>query len=37
MMVATNLINNALQVDLDDYLQVFRQERAPADAAGGSQ
>jgi alkylhydroperoxidase family enzyme len=36
MMVATNLINNALQVDLDDYLQVFRKGEAPADAAGES-
>ncbi len=27
LMVATNLFNNALQVDLDDYLLAYRQER----------
>jgi len=25
-MVATNLFNNALRVDLDDYLQPYRRE-----------
>jgi alkylhydroperoxidase family enzyme len=33
MMIATNIFNNALQVDLDDYLQPFRKtaaERAKA-------
>ena len=35
LMVATNLFNNALQVDLDDYLQPYRKESAvmSADAA----
>jgi len=28
MMVATNLFNNALQVDLDDYLEPFRKSAA---------
>jgi alkylhydroperoxidase family enzyme len=27
LMVATNLFNNALQVDLDDYLQPYRKEK----------
>ena len=30
LMIATNLINNALQVDLDDYLQPFRKNRVPS-------
>ncbi len=34
MMIATNIFNNALQVDLDDYLQPFRQSSAPADNSG---
>jgi alkylhydroperoxidase family enzyme len=28
LMVATNLFNNALQVDLDDYLHAYRKERS---------
>jgi hypothetical protein len=27
LMIATNVFNNALQVDLDDYLQPFRKDR----------
>ncbi len=27
LMVATNIFNNALQIDLDDYLQFYRKER----------
>jgi alkylhydroperoxidase family enzyme len=34
LMVATNVINNVLQVPLDDYLQPYR--RQPAAAAAGS-
>jgi alkylhydroperoxidase family enzyme len=29
LMVATNLFNNALQVDLDDYLRRYRREKTP--------
>jgi alkylhydroperoxidase family enzyme len=29
LMVATNLFNNALRVDLDDYLHPYRKENAP--------
>jgi alkylhydroperoxidase family enzyme len=32
LMVATNIFNNALRVDLDDYLQPYR-KRAPAQEA----
>jgi len=28
MMIATNVVNNALQVDLDDYLHRYRKEKA---------
>ncbi|HEY7154314.1 MAG TPA: hypothetical protein VH575_10190 [Gemmataceae bacterium] len=31
LMIATNVFNNALQVDLDDYLQPFRKDHAPSD------
>jgi alkylhydroperoxidase family enzyme len=31
LMIATNLFNNALQVDLDDYLQPFREPAQRAD------
>jgi alkylhydroperoxidase family enzyme len=33
MMIATNVFNNALQVDLDDYLQPFRQSTSTAEPA----
>ena len=37
LMVATNLFNNALQVDLDDYLHAVPQgETAMSAAAGGA-
>jgi alkylhydroperoxidase family enzyme len=29
LMIATNLFNNALRVDLDEYLQSFRKDRKP--------
>jgi alkylhydroperoxidase family enzyme len=31
LMIATNVFNNALRVDLDDYLQPFRKDHAPSD------
>jgi alkylhydroperoxidase family enzyme len=31
LMIATNVFNNALQVDLDDYLQPFRKPAAHVD------
>jgi alkylhydroperoxidase family enzyme len=34
MMVATNVINNVLQVPLDDYLQPYRKQPAAAAAEG---
>jgi alkylhydroperoxidase family enzyme len=30
LMIATNVFNNALRVDLDDYLQPFRKGRGPS-------
>ena len=36
MMIATNVFNNALQVDLDDYLEPFRKPAAAANRAGQS-
>jgi alkylhydroperoxidase family enzyme len=36
MMVATNLFNNALQVDLDEYLEPFRKSAATTDTHGSS-
>jgi len=34
MMIATNVFNNALQVDLDDYLQPFRKPGAATSGGG---
>ena len=34
LMVATNVVNNALGVPLDDYLQPYRREPAAAAAEG---
>ena len=34
LMVATNVVNNALQVPLDDYLQPYRRQPATAEEAG---
>jgi alkylhydroperoxidase family enzyme len=34
MMVATNVINNVLQVPLDDYLQPYRKQAAAAEGVG---
>jgi alkylhydroperoxidase family enzyme len=34
LMVATNVVNNALQVPLDDYLQPYRRQPASAEGAG---
>ncbi len=34
MMIATNVVNNALQVDLDDYLEPFRKSASGADTNG---
>jgi alkylhydroperoxidase family enzyme len=33
LMIATNVFNNALQVDLDDYLQPYRKASGPSAAA----
>jgi hypothetical protein len=33
-MVATNVFNNALEVDLDEYLQPYRREPAGSGHAG---
>jgi alkylhydroperoxidase family enzyme len=30
LMIATNIFNNALRVDLDEYLQPFRKDRTPS-------
>jgi alkylhydroperoxidase family enzyme len=35
MMVATNVFNNALDVDLDEYLEGYRKPAAPAQGASG--
>lgn len=34
LMVATNVVNNALQVPLDDYLQPYRRQPAAAEGVG---
>ena len=36
IMLATNVFNNALRVDLDGYLEPYRAERAPSGATQGS-
>ncbi len=35
IMLATNVLNNALQVDLDDYLVPFRRDAAPVERTTG--
>jgi alkylhydroperoxidase family enzyme len=37
IMLATNVVNNALQVDLDDYLEPFRREAGPVQRTTGAQ
>jgi alkylhydroperoxidase family enzyme len=36
IMLATNVVNNALQVDLDDYLEPFRREAGPVQRTTGA-
>jgi alkylhydroperoxidase family enzyme len=36
LMVATNVVNNALEVDLDEYLQPYRKGVRESAAAGGN-
>jgi|SRR6185503_4988315 alkylhydroperoxidase family enzyme len=37
IMLATNVLNNALQVDLDDYLEPFRRDPQSVERAGAKQ
>jgi len=37
IMLATNVLNNALQVDLDDYLEPFRRDPPSVERAGAKQ